>query len=191
VTEQPVKAYPTIACCGLDCGLCPTYYTKGPSRCPGCCGPNFFDKHPTCSIMTCCAKNHDFETCAECVEFPCSKIEKWDMVDSFICHRASLTNLRLIKEIGIEKFVEIQKKRIALLEVMLEQFNEGRSKSFFCIATALFSIDSLIEALKISEQQIKAAKISSSDLKARSKILKGILNAQADKDGIELKLRKK
>jgi len=186
-----MKAYPTIACCGLDCGLCPTYYTKGPSRCPGCGGPGFFNKHPSCSIITCSVKNHGFETCAECDEFPCSKIEKWDLFDSFICHRASLINLRFIKEIGVEKFVEIQKERIEILEIMLDQYNEGRSKSFYCISTALLSIADLKKALKTSEQQVKAADISSSDLKSRSKILKSILNDIASKNGIELKLKKK
>ena len=189
--EQPVKAYPTIACCGLDCGLCPTYYTKGPSKCPGCCGPGFSDKHPSCSIITCCVKKNAFETCAECEEFPCSKIAKWDLIDSFICHRASLSNLKFIKTIGFEKFVEIQKKRIELLETMLEQYNEGRSKSFYCIATALLSIDDLENALKTSEQKIKSDNVSTTDLKSKSKILKGILNELAAKDGIELKLRKK
>ena len=33
-----MKNYPSIACCGIDCGLCPTHYTKGPTRCPGCGG---------------------------------------------------------------------------------------------------------------------------------------------------------
>jgi len=129
--EQPRKAYPTIACCGLDCGLCPTYYTKGPSRCPGCCGPGFFEKHPSCSIIACCVKKNGFETCAECEDIPCTKIAKWDMGDSFISHKVCLSNLKQIKTIEIEKFVEIQKKRIELLEIMLDQYNEGRSKNFF------------------------------------------------------------
>ena len=189
--EQPIKAYPTIACCGLDCGLCPTYYTKGLSRCPGCCGPGFFEKHPSCSIITCCVKKNSFETCAECEEFPCSKIAKWDTGDSFISHMACLSNLKYIKTIGVENFVEIQKKRIELLEIMLEQYNEGRSKSFFCIATALLSIDDLENALKTSEQKVKADNVSVNDLKSKSKILKGILNELANKNGIELKLRKK
>ena len=106
----PVKTYPTIACCGLDCGLCPTYYTKGPSRCPGCCGPDFFNKHPSCSIITCCVKNNKFETCAQCNEFPCQKLKDWDEYDSFICHRVSLTNLNLIKKKGLEEFFKQQEK---------------------------------------------------------------------------------
>lgn len=189
--EYPVKKYPTIACCGLDCGLCPVYYTKGPSRCPGCCGPDFFNKHPSCSIITCCVKKHSFETCAECAEFPCSKINKWDKRDSFISHRVSLLNLRLIKEEGIENFKTQQKKRVEILEDILENFNEGRSKSFFCIATALLPIEALEQALMKSNEQIKNEGIDLKDLKAKSKILKAFLNQYADKGEIELKLRRK
>ena len=147
-TEYPVKKYPTVACCGLNCGLCPMYYTKGPSRCPGCCGPDFINKHPSCSIITCCVKKRNFETCAECSEYPCSKINKWDKYDSFISHKVSLSNLELIKGKGIEQFLTQQKRRIELLELMLEKFNEGRSKSFFCIATALLPIEDLEKGLK-------------------------------------------
>ena len=189
--KYPVKTYPTIACCGLDCGLCPTYYTKGPSRCPGCCGPDFFNKHPSCSIITCCVKNYKFETCAQCNEFPCQKLKDWDEYDSFICHRVSLTNLNLIKKKGLEVFIKQQKKRIEFLEIMLENFNEGRSKSFFCIATALLPLDDLEHALNKSNDEINNEGIELNDLKAKSKILKTYLNHCANKQKINLKLRKK
>lgn len=189
--EYPEKKNPTIACCGLDCGLCPVYYTKGPSRCPGCCGPNFYNKHPSCSIITCCVKTHSFETCAECTEFPCSKIDKWDKYDSFISHQVSLLNLRLIKEVGIENFKTQQNKRMEILENMLENFNEGRSKSFFCIATALLPIEGLEESLIKSKEQIKEEGIDRKDFKSKSKILKTFLNQYADTREIQLKLRRK
>ncbi len=189
--EYPLKKYPTIACCGLDCGLCPVYYTKGPSRCPGCCGPEFHNKHPSCSIITCCVKKHNFETCAECTEFSCSKIDKWDKVDSFISHRVSLFNLRIIKEKGIEQFLTQQQKRIELLESMLENFNEGRSKSFYCIATALLPIKDIEKALESSIKRIKDENINSKNLKAKSKILKENLTKLAEDKSIELKLKKK
>lgn len=191
VKEHPIKKYPTIACCGLDCGLCPTYYTQGPSKCPGCCGPDFFNKHPSCSIITCCVKTNNFETCAECDEFPCSKIDKWDKCDSFISHRVSLSNLRLIKQNGLNLFIEQQEKRIKMLEKMLENFNEGRSKSFYCSATALLPISDLKYALEESENKINKEKIESKNLKAKSKILKGILNNIAEGQQVELKLRRK
>ncbi len=187
--EYPEKKYPTVACCGLDCGLCPVYYTKGPSRCPGCCGPDFFNKHPLCSIITCCIKKHNFETCAECSEFPCSKINKWDKYDSFISHRVSLSNLYFIKEHGLSVFIEQQEKRIELLKKMLEDFNEGQSKSFYCIATALLPIKDLEHALEESEEIIKNKTINLKDLKTKSKILKEKINEIANKKKIELKLR--
>jgi hypothetical protein len=189
--EYSEKKYPTIACCGLDCGLCPVYYTKGPSRCPGCCGTDFFNKHPSCSIITCCVKKKSFETCAECNEFPCSKIDKWDKYDSFISHQVSLSNLNLIKAYGIEEFYSQQKKRIQLLEKMLQDFNEGRSKNFYCIATALLPIKDLEQALEESEEIIKNEAINLKDLKTKSKILKEKINEIANKEKIVLKLRKK
>ncbi|MFX0004255.1 MAG: DUF3795 domain-containing protein [Candidatus Hodarchaeota archaeon] len=189
--ESIVKKYPTIACCGLDCGLCPVYYTEGPSRCPGCCGPDFYNKHPSCSIITCCVKNHKFETCAECNEFPCSKIDKWDKFDSFISHRVSLSNLRLIKKEGLNKFLTQQKKRIGFLENMLENFNDGRSKSFFCLATALIPLDDLECAWNKSTEQIMLNGIKKTDLKTRASILKKYCNQYAEKKNIELKIRKR
>ena len=167
--EILLKTYPTIACCGLDCGLCPTYYTKGPSKCPGCCGPNFATKHPSCSIISCCVKKKKFETCAECSEFPCQKLNDWDKIDSFICHRVSLINLYSIKSDGMEEFIKQQQKRIKILEIMLENFNDGRSKSFFCLATALLPLYDLESALNKSNEQISREGIKKDDLRTRSK----------------------
>jgi len=36
-----LKKNETIGCCGIDCGLCPRFHTKGDSVCPGCGGENF------------------------------------------------------------------------------------------------------------------------------------------------------
>jgi len=182
---NPIKKYPTIGACGLDCGLCPRYYTQGPSRCPGCCGPDFFSKHPLCSFVTCCVKKKNLEVCADCPEFPCPKFEfeGENSYDSFITHRKTVFNLNFIKENGIEKFIERQKKRIKLLETMLNDYDEGRSKSFYCIATALLSIESLEKSLNNVEK--------SDNIKIRAKNLKKILNEMASRKGVELKLRKK
>jgi len=193
--EHPVKMYPTIGCCGLDCGLCPRYYTVGSSRCPGCCGPDFFNRHPSCSYITCCVKKKGLEVCAQCDEFPCSKFESWLIgggeCDSFLTHKKAHPNLSFIREHGIEKFIEQQRKRIRLLETMLKNFDDGRSKSFYCIAATLLPIKDLEISLNGTEQKIKADKIRLDDIKTKSKILKEFLNNLAAKEGIELKLRKK
>ena len=96
-----------------------------------------------------------------------------------------------IQENGLKNFLEQQRKRIELLEKMLNQFNEGRSKSFYCIATALLSIQDLESALKDSKQKLKEENVKSDDLKSKSKILKTYLNEIAANEGIELKLRRK
>ncbi|MCK4528547.1 DUF3795 domain-containing protein [candidate division WOR-3 bacterium] len=189
--KHPIKTHPTLGCCGLDCGLCPRYYTVGNSRCPGCCGPDFWQKHPSCSFITCCVKKRNLEVCAECSEFPCSKFKDAGKYDSFLTYKRVIQNLDFIKEHGVEEFIEQQKKRIELLLIMLKHFDDGRSKSFYCIATTLLSIKDLKGALDNAEQKIKEDKSESDDTKTRAKLLKGFLNDIAAREGIELTLRKK
>lgn len=179
-TNVPQKTYPTIGCCGLDCGLCPRYYTVGTSRCPGCAGPDFFNKHPSCSFITCCVKKKNLEVCGECSEFPCSKFkseEEYQQLkesSSYPSYKKVVPNLNFIKEHGIKKFIEQQKKRIQYLEIMLHNFNDGRSRSFFCRATVLLDLKSLENSLREAMRKIKADHIK--DMKIRAKILRNILN---------------
>ena len=191
MSEHLIRRYPTVGACGLDCGLCPRYYTEGTSRCPGCAGPNFWQKHPGSPVLNCCVKRRGLEFCCECNEFPCSKFKDTDKYDASLTHKKMIFNLNCIKKYVIKKFRDQQKKRIKLLETMINKFNDGRSRSFYCIATTLLSIEDLEKSLKDSEQKIKKEKIRVEDIKTTSKILKGFLNEVADRDGIELKLRKK
>ncbi len=187
------KQFPTIACCGLDCGLCPSFHSSGPSRCPGCAGPDFASKHPSCGVITCCVKKHHLEVCAQCPEFPCEKMAPRlveSTVDSVLTYKNVRHNLIFIKEHGLPKFLEQQKQRIALLERMLAEFNEGRSKSMYCIAATLLSLEKLAAALTEAENQIRDKGIAPSDQKGKAQVLHEILNALASQDGIELKLRK-
>ncbi len=190
--DYPIKIYPALGCCGLDCGLCPRYHTEGDSRCPGCCGPGFFEKHPSCGFITCCVKKRDLEVCAQCSEFPCSRTEDSENVlDSFLTHRKTYPNLIMIKEHGIDAFLEQQKKRIELLYKMLQGFNDGRSKGFFYISATLLPLADLETALLNAEKQVEAGNIAAEDMKSKALILRGFLNDIANKENIELKLRKK
>lgn len=191
--SQPMKTFPSLGCCGLDCGLCPRCYTASGSKCPGCCGPGFFDKHPSCSFITCCVKKKGIEVCAQCNGFPCSKFEGWTgegegVYDSFLTHRKALPNLDFIKVHGIARFIEQQQRRISLLERMLRHFDEGRSKSFYCLAATLLPIPDLETALDKAEQEIRANCIMP-DVKARA--LRELLDGLAEGAGIELRLRRK
>jgi len=190
--NEHVKIYPTIGVCGLDCGLCPRYYTVGASRCPGCCGPEFFSKHPSCSFITCCVKKKNLEVCAECSDFPCSKFksdEEYQQLkesSSYPSYKKVMPNSSFIKEHGIEKFVGQQKKRIKLLETMIVNFDDGRSRSFYCKSAALLDLKTLENSLDKAIQKIKTDNIKPNDTKTKAKILKGILSGIALKEGVEL-----
>jgi len=195
MSDKPVKIYPTLGCCGLDCGLCPRYYSAGPSRCPGCCGLGFFGVSPGCGTITCCVKKKGLEVCAQCDEFPCSRfaswLDKWWLEDSVVTHRKIRPNMDFIKEHGLEKFLEQQARRITLLEKMLEGFNDGRSKGFYCLAAALLSIPALETSLSETERKMKAGKVKANDVKTKAKILREFLEGFAAREGVELKLRSK
>jgi hypothetical protein len=171
------KEHPTIGCCGIDCGLCPRYYTDGASRCPGCGEKfEFEQKHPSCGILNCCVKKNGFEACAECAEFPCGKFS-WtaNIKDSFVTHRAAMGNQKLIAETGLPAFLEQQNRRIVFLNTALEKHNDGRSKGFFCLAAALLKVESLEDALAAAD---------------RGENLREVLNEHAAAEGQELKLKK-
>ena len=193
----PEKTYPTIGCCGLDCGLCPRYYTVGASRCPGCVGPDFFNKRPSCSFITCCVKKKNLEVCGECPEFPCSKFKSdeeyrqwWEGSSSYPPNKKILPNLNFIKKHGVKKFIEQQRSRIKLLEKMIKNFDDGRSRSFFCRAAALLDLTGLTSSLDKATRKIKTDKIRKDDVKNKAKILRAIINEIAFEEGVEL-VRKK
>jgi hypothetical protein len=190
-TKAVLKTYPTIGVCGLDCGLCPRYYTRGTSRCPGCAGPDFFNKHPSCSFITCCVKKKGLEVCAECADFPCSKFkteEEYRQAEessSYPSYKAVMRNLNFVKEHGIREFIARQKKRIKLLESMIENFDDGRSRSFFCRTACLHDLTSLGSALNQAIRKVKTDNIRQDDTKAKARILKEILSHSAPQEESE------
>jgi len=142
-------------------------------------------KHPSCSFITCCVKKRKLDVCAQCGEFPCPKFEGWDACDSFVTHLKSISNLRSAREQGVKAFIAGQKKRMSLLDIMLKKFNDGKSKSFYCLAAALLPLKSLEKLLKKAEKET-----ATSDIKTKADSLRGLLYELAHKEGIWLRLRK-
>ena len=155
----------------------------GTSRCPGCCGPEFFSKHPSCSFITCCVKRRGLEICAECSDFPCSKFkseEEYQQLkesSSYPSYKRIVPNLNSMKEHGIEEFARQQRKRIELLERMLADFDDGRSKSFYCRSAGLLDLATLENAVDRAIQKVEAGKINPSDAKTKASTLRGILGS--------------
>ncbi len=185
MTKQ-LKKYETIGCCGIDCGLCPRYHTTGSSRCPGCGGLDFREKHPSCGFLTCCSIKNGLEVCSECREYPCQRFDSgFDRFDSFVSHQKVLINLGFIKDNGMTLFLENQHQRMNLLNLLVSQFDDGRSKSFFCISCTLLPTEQL------NEIQAFAGNINlESDRKEKSRMLKNFITKIADGMNVDLKLKK-
>jgi len=84
-------------------------------------------------------------------------------------------NLDFIGTHGLDRFLEQQTKRIGLLQTMLEDFDDGKSKSFYCVAAALLPVTALEDSLHRVQRQIKEDKVKSADVKTKAGILRGLL----------------
>ncbi|MCJ7571487.1 MAG: DUF3795 domain-containing protein [Candidatus Thermoplasmatota archaeon] len=180
--------YPEIGVCGLSCRLCSMYNTNAESRCLGC-------KSTTrmavgCPFITCAVKKKGIEFCGECKDS--KTCEKWKKhreagkkFDSFKCYQKLEEDISFIQKDGISEFEKMQKQRENLLKRMLKDFNEGRSKSYYCIAATVLEIEELKEAITMAKKRTGGLEI-----KGKSKILHSILDDIAGKKGYCLKLRK-
>jgi hypothetical protein len=68
---------------------------------------------------------------------------------------------------------------------MLKEFNEGRSKTYYCIAATVLQLEELEEALSGARKESEGL-----DVRAKSKILHRILDEIASRKHYHLKLRK-
>ncbi len=179
-------------CCGLYCGLCPRFQSKAPSRCLGC---QLGEQHSYCSVYRCCVVKRGLFTCADCDEYPCERLLRVlgveEGLDSFISHKPALPNLDRIREVGLETYLGERKERRLLVEHLLANYNEGRSMSFFCAASALMPPDLIRQAIAEMERMLTNNQVSGSDLKAKAKAMRSSIQELASQAGIDLKLRKK
>lgn len=180
----PLKQFATIGCCGIDCGLCPRFYTTGPSACPGCGGLNFKDKHPSCGVLSCCAVKHELDVCSECDAYPCPRFDPENAgYDSFVTHQKMNENLDAIKDSGMDSFIKKQAHRMKGLQVLLTRFDDGRSKSFYCLSCALLPLESLSDLTRIAHSLDPEM-----DVKEKAKVMRYAIQEMAKSLGINLKL---
>ena len=189
--KYPLKKYPIVGACGLNCGLCPRYYTQGASRCPGCCGPGFWQKMPGCGFITCCVKKRGLEACAECVDWEeCERVvrllDSAKYKDSFLSHRPLAANFTFIQKNGIEEFARLEVEKQKFLRHLIDNYDDGRSKSFYCTSCQLIPLDKLREALEDVEIKMTEA----TDIKEKAKIVRLAISNMAYSLQIDLRLRK-
>jgi len=175
--EYKTRNYPQFAACGLNCGLCPRYYTVGSSRCPGCAGAGFSEVHPPCGVLSCCQRK-GLEYCFECDEFPCKKYDSADETDSFITHKNQFIDMEKVKRIGLETFKVELNEKIGILETLLKNHDNGRRKGFYCLAVNLLDLCDI------------RAVMESIGSDTDSKSVVRLFEETAERRGVSLKLRK-
>jgi hypothetical protein len=128
-------------------------------------------------------KKHGFLTCIECEEvFRCEiflrrKVTEWI---------PAAFNLRMIKEVGLGKWLKEQKERQALLESLLKDYNEGRSMSFYCKACSRMPIELIDKAVKQAKGKFLSEEIDASDIKSKAKIMRAVIKDIALPNSIKL-----
>lgn len=180
--------YPQIGVCGLSCKLCPMYHMDSKSKCEGCKSEARMSLG--CSFITCAVKKKEIEFCWECNEG--DNCERWEKhreagkkVDSFKCYQKLDDDIHFIQNNGVEQFLSNQNIREEILKDILDNFNEGRSKSYYCIVATVMEIKELEEAVQKAKRDSKGL-----DIKGKSKILHKILDEIASRKMYKLKLRK-
>ncbi len=180
--------YPEVGVCGLSCRLCPAYHAGANRWCDGCKR----EKRMTvgCPFLTCALKRQGVEFCWDCKGG--KDCERWrrhraygKKTDSFKCYQTLEQDIAFVQKNGILEFEREQKNRERLLKEMLQDFNEGRSKSYYCIAATVFRLEELKDALTRAKKESLGL-----DIKARSKVLHALLDSIATKKHYVVKLRK-
>lgn len=165
--------------CGLNCGLCPMFLNK---NCPGCGGG---EGNQSCKIARCSLEHGKIEYCYECKKYPCEKYQHIDDYDSFITHKRRKADLERAKNIGIEQYNHEQQKKTQILSYLLSNYNDGRRKTFFCVAVNLLELSELQEAIK----QIQANdELFSLPFKAQCSYVVEVIQKIAERRNIALKL---
>jgi len=180
--------YPHVGICGLSCKLCPMYQTDSKSKCEGCKSKERMSVG--CPFITCAVKKKGIEFCWKCNES--ANCEKWGkhrgvgkVRDSFKSYQKLEDDISFIQSNGIEQFVELQNMREKLFKEMLDSFNEGCSKSYYCIAATVMQVEELEGAVVRAKEDSYGL-----DIKGKAKVLHKILDEIAGEKKYNLRLRK-
>lgn len=171
-----------FALCGLNCSLCPMHLGK---YCPGCGGG---EGNQSCAIAKCSLQHEKTEYCCLCRDYPCKRYQREDELDSFITHRNKRKDFEKFMAVGESAYNLEQMEKAEILNYLLENYNDGRRKNFFCLAVNLLEPDDLHTVMN----QIAEAGIGDNlTLKEKAACVVKLFQQMAEARNITLKLRKK
>lgn len=175
------REHTEFSLCGLACLLCPMQVG---GYCPGCGGGA---GNQSCAIARCSLEQGGPEFCNECAAYPCARYDEFDAADSFVPHSRRAADLARAGEMGPDAWLALLRQKRAILDQLLAGWNDGRRRSLYCAAAYLLEPEALrrvMEALA-SQSDLAAAPVKEKALAAAA-----LLQAEADRAGISLKLNK-
>lgn len=99
-----------IAPCGMNCGICRAYL-RSKNPCQGCnkAEQNWPKTRVHCKLRNCQKRNSKF--CYDCAQFPCDRLKHLDLRYRTRYGMSEIENLEFIRDKGIEKFLEEERKK--------------------------------------------------------------------------------
>jgi len=91
----------------------------------------------------------------------------------------------------MKDWLKEQRRRRLVLQDLLNNYNEGRSMSFYCLAAMIMPLELIDTATSELKEKLAVNQIDSSDTKAKAKALREIMQDLAHARGIELRLGEK
>ena len=165
--------------CGLNCGLCPMQIS---GECSGCF--NGSTCYQTCPLAPCSVEHGHVQYCFQCPEYPCRRYDGIDARDSLIFHRNQKKDMLRAKEMGMGAYLAEQRAKKALLNRMLDAYDDGGHDVFFCLAANMLDVKDMESVLKNADE-------ACNDLTGKEKAahLIRLLRRTAEERGIPLVLR--
>ena len=176
------RAETRFSLCGLNCILCPMQVG---GYCPGCGGGA---GNQSCAIARCSLEQGGFRFCSDCALYPCSRYDAFDAADSFVPHSRRAADLARAQEMGMDAWIAELQQRRAILDKLLANWNDGRRKSLYCAAAYLLEPEALCRVMEALTARSDTADASA---KEKAQVAAALLQEEASRAGISLKLNKK
>ncbi len=106
--------------------------------------------------------------------------------DSFLSHRPLAASFAFIGKYGIKEFARREREKERFLTSLIDNYNDGRSKSFYCISCQLIPMDKLRKVVGNVETKIT----KDTNIKEKAKLTRAAISSIAKSLQIDLKLRK-
>ncbi len=168
--------------CGLNCGLCSM---RMGGYCPGCGGG---PGNQGCAIARCARQRGGVQFCWECPEYPCPRYEGFDDGDSFVPHRNRQQDIAQVQKLGLEAYLAQMEEKGKVLDVLLDQYNDGRHKTMFNTAVWLLPLEELRAVITALESQPEQR---DQPVRERALAAAALLEEAARRRGVSLKLNRK